>query len=148
MTRLRDLGFGTGATGPHNAITDGAGVQVGHVDIHTADLATGLTAVVPYPTDIAERKLFIGRFAVDGGAAMTGLGVAEDFGTFSSPIVLAPAPAVGQVYEGVEASGRQERHWDGRGDAGLLTPGVYVYRIEVDADAGNAVRTGVISVVY
>lgn len=55
---------------------------------------------------------------------------------------------VGQVYEGVEASGRQERHWDGRGDAGLLTPGVYVYRIEVDADAGNAVRTGVISVVY
>jgi D-aminopeptidase len=105
MTRLRDLGFGAGATGPHNAITDVAGVQVGHVDIRTADLATGLTAVVPYPTDIAERKLFIGRFAIDGGAAMTGLGVAEDFGTFSSPIVLAPAPAVGQVYEGLIAYG-------------------------------------------
>lgn len=105
MTRLRDLGFGTGIIGSYNAITDVDGVQVGHVDIRTAGLVTGLTAVVPYPADIAERKLFIGRFAVDGGAATTGLGVAEDFGTFSSPIVLAPAPLVGQVYEGLIAYG-------------------------------------------
>ena len=105
MIRLRDLGFAAAAAGPHNAITDVEGVQVGHVDIRTADLATGLTAVVPYLAHIAERKLFIGRFAVDGGAAMTGLGVAEDFGTFSSPIVLAPAPVVGQVYEGLIAYG-------------------------------------------
>jgi len=38
-------------------------------DIRAANLRTGITAVVPYAPDIAERKLFIGRFAVDGGDA-------------------------------------------------------------------------------
>lgn len=87
------------AAGPHNAIVDVAGVSVGHVDIRTPDLHTGLTAIVPYPASVEERKLFIGRFSIDGGDAMSGLGVAEDFGTFSSPIVLAPTPVVGRVYE-------------------------------------------------
>ena len=107
MRRLRDLGLelGGGEPGPHNAITDVAGVSIGHADIRTVDLHTGITAIVPYPTEVAERKLFIGRFAVDGGDAMSGLGVAEDFGTFSSPIVLAPAPVVGRVYEALISYG-------------------------------------------
>jgi len=100
--------------GPHNAIVDVAGVSVGHVDIRTPDLHTGLTAVVPYPPTVAERKLFIGCFSIDGGDAMSGLGVAEDFGTFSSPIVLAPVPVVGRVYESLI------RHSLGR-DPGLST---------------------------
>ena len=102
------------AAGPHNAIVDVAGVSVGHVDIRTADLSTGLTAIVPYPATVEERKLFIGRFSIDGGDAMSGLGVAEDFGTFSSPIVLAPTPVVGRVYESLI------RHSLGR-DTGLST---------------------------
>ena len=102
------------AAGPHNAIVDVAGVSVGHVDIRTSDLHTGLTAVVPYPSTVVERKLFIGRFSIDGGDAMSGLGVAEDFGTFSSPIVLAPSPVVGRVYEALI------RHSLGR-DTGLST---------------------------
>lgn len=93
MNRARD------AAGPHDAIVDVPGVRVGHVDIRTAGLHTGLTAIVPYPPGVVERKLFIGRFSIDGGDAMSGLGVAEDFGTFSSPIVLAPSPVVGRVYE-------------------------------------------------
>lgn len=107
MNRLRELGLSLGdyLPGPHNAITDVQGVSVGHADIRTAGLRTGVTAVVPYPTEIAERKLFIGRFAVDGGDAMSGLGVAEDFGTFSSPIVLAPNPVVGRVYEAMISYG-------------------------------------------
>ena len=80
------------AAGPHNAIVDVAGVSVGHVDIRTPDLHTGLTAIVPYPASVEERKLFIGRFSIDGGDAMSGLGVAEDFGTFSSPIVPCSVP--------------------------------------------------------
>ena len=87
MNRSRPAGD---AAGPHNAIVDVAGVSLGHVNIRTSDLHTGLTAIVPYPAAVAERKLFIGRFSIDGGDAMSGLGVAEDFGTFSSPIVLAP----------------------------------------------------------
>ena len=102
------------AAGPHNAIVDVTGVSVGHVDIRTPDLHTGLTAIVPYPASVEERKLFIGRFSIDGGDAMSGLGVAEDFGTFSSPIVLAPTPVVGRVYESLI------RHSLGR-DTGLST---------------------------
>ena len=102
------------AAGPHNAIVDVAGVSVGHVDIRTPDLHTGLTAILPYPASVEERKLFIGRFSIDGGDAMSGLGVAEDFGTFSSPIVLAPTPVVGRVYEALI------RHSLGR-DTGLST---------------------------
>ena len=110
------------AAGPHNAIVDVAGVSVGYVDIRTPDLRlssgqslhTGLTAIVPYPASVGERKLFIGRFSIDGGDAMSGLGVAEDFGTFSSPIVLAPTPVVGRVYESLI------RHSLGR-DTGLST---------------------------
>lgn len=111
MNRARPAGA---AAGPHDAIVDVAGVSVGHVDIRTPDLHTGLTAIVPYPAAVAERKLFIGRFSIDGGDAMSGLGVAEDFGTFSSPIVLAPTPVVGRVYEALI------RHSLGR-DPGLST---------------------------
>jgi D-aminopeptidase len=74
-------------------------VRVGQVEVVQAGLRTGITAVVPYPPQVEERKLFIGRWAVDGGDILSGLGVAEDFGTFSSPVVLAPAPAKGRVYE-------------------------------------------------
>ena len=116
MSRLNGLGLSLGDTdsGPHNAITDVSGVSVGHADLRTVDLCTGVTAVVPYPKEIAERKLFIGSFAVDGGQEMSGLQVAEDFGTFSSPIVFAPAPAVGQIYEGMIRNGLER-------DPGLTT---------------------------
>jgi len=103
VTRLRDLGIGIGrfTVGERNAITDVPGVSVGHVEIGENGLCTGITAVVPYPPRAGKRRLFIGRWALDGDDRMTGLGVAEDFGTFSSPIVLTPAPAVGRTYDGL-----------------------------------------------
>ncbi|SVE53795.1 uncharacterized protein METZ01_LOCUS506649, partial [marine metagenome] len=59
------INIGDYLPGRQNAITDIRGVSVGHADIRAANLRTGITAVVPYVPDIAERKLFIGRFAVD-----------------------------------------------------------------------------------
>jgi D-aminopeptidase len=47
------------------------------------------------------RRFFAGRYALDGGDGFTGLGVTEDFGALSTPIVLAPAVAVGKVYDGL-----------------------------------------------
>ena len=55
---------------------------------------------------------------------------------------------VRQVYEGMEASGRRERTWDGRGENGPLPPGVYLYRVQVDADSRRAEASGVIHVAY
>ena len=155
------------AAGPHNAIVDVAGVSVGHVDIRTSDLRlssgrslhTGLTAIVPYPASVAERKLFIGRFSIDSGDAMSGLGVAEDFGTFSSPIVLAPSPVVGRVYEALirHSLGRDtglstEAGWPpvvvGIDDTAVNDPALvrkvltHTHADEALASAGSAVPTG------
>ena len=99
--RLRDLGIGVGRldVGENNAITDVDGVGVAQVEIVGDGLHAGITAVVPYPAEVGKRQLFIGRYALDGGDVLTGLGVAEDFGTFSTPIVLAPRPSAGRVYD-------------------------------------------------
>lgn len=101
MKRLRDLGLGVGQKdpGPHNAIVDVPGVGVGHVQIRQDNLCTGITVVAPYPAPVEKRRFFVGIHALDAGNTMTGLGVGEDFGTFSSPIVLAPEPAVGRLYD-------------------------------------------------
>ena len=59
--RARDVGIRIGplATGPHNAITDVAGVRVGHVTLNSGDgpwqigygpVRTGVTAIVPATT--------------------------------------------------------------------------------------------------
>lgn len=48
-----------------------------------------------------------------------------------------------------DASGRYARIWDGRDDYGqLVTPGIYLYRLEVNADAGSSARAGTVHVVY
>ena len=101
--RLSDLGLRIGhlEPGPNNALSDVDGVTTGHLAVDQDGLYSGLTAVMPHPPQVERRRLYMGRYALDGGDGMTGLGVEEDFGTFSSPIVLAPAPAVGRVYEGL-----------------------------------------------
>ncbi len=55
---------------------------------------------------------------------------------------------VRRVYEGPASSGGHEHRWDGRGDSGALPPGVYLYRVTVDADSRRAGRTGVVTVAY
>ena len=95
--RLRDLDLSTGRlpTGLHNAITDVPGVRVGHA----LGAVGGVTAVLPW--DASPRRCFVGRWSLDGGDDLTGLNMAEDFGALSAPLLLAPAPAVGRVYDGV-----------------------------------------------
>lgn len=116
MSRLRDLGVAVGRlpAGMENAITDVEGVMVGHAEVGERGLRSGITAVLPYPPEVERRRLCVGRWSLDGGDGLTGLGVAEDFGTFSSPIVLAPAAAVGAVYDALI------QHGLGR-DSGLST---------------------------
>ena len=103
--RLRDLGIGIGrlSQGPNNDINDVPGVRTGYVDVDEAGLATGITVLTPYQS--SPRRVFIGRYALDGGDGMSGLGVTEDFGAISTPIVLAPAAAVGAVYDAVISRG-------------------------------------------
>ena len=101
MSRLRDLDLVVGrlTPGARNAITDVAGVRVGQVHLLHPPLRSGITGVMPHPLVVTRRRLFVGRWALDGGPGMTGLGVAEDLGTLSSPILLAPAAVAGRVYD-------------------------------------------------
>ncbi|MCC7264209.1 MAG: P1 family peptidase [Candidatus Latescibacteria bacterium] len=101
--RLRELGLKVGglSVGPRNSIADVAGVSVGHAAIEGEGLCCGLTAVLPYPLEVKERRLYLGHWAADGGGPLTGQQVMEDFGIFSSPIVLAPPAAMGRIYEGL-----------------------------------------------
>jgi len=97
--RLSDLGLRPGRLdrGPANAITDVPGVRVGQAATRQGGSAVGVTAIVPYGA--APRPVATGLYAVDGGGGMTSLGVVEDFGTASAPVVLASAAAVGAAYE-------------------------------------------------
>ena len=56
---------------------------------------------------------------------------------------------VRQVYAGENTSGRFVRLWDGRDEQGMLVePGLYFYRVQVEADAGTVTRQGAVGVAY
>ena len=57
--------------------------------------------------------------------------------------------SLGVVVEETAASGRFTTQWNGRDASGnTMAPGLYILRLSVDADKGEAVRQAVISVVY
>jgi len=103
--RLRDLGITIGslASGRHNTIVDVPDIRVGHAQVEGDGPCTGITVVIPYPG--RSRPVFIGRYGLDGGDGMTGLGITEDFGVISTPLVLAPAAAIGAVYDALISYG-------------------------------------------
>ena len=71
-----------------------------------------------------------------------------------------PAPVFFEIYDltgrrvrqglaSADQSGRFARIWDGRDQAGFtVEPGLYLYQVQVDADAATFQRQGVVSVVY
>ncbi len=94
-------------SGPKNCLTDVSGVHVGHSTLAEGEVQTGLTVILPYPLSQRNRKLFIGSFAHGNWNEWTGLHVAQDFGTFSSPIVLCNATTVGIAYDALITFGHQ-----------------------------------------
>ncbi len=56
---------------------------------------------------------------------------------------------VRQVYAGADGIGEYERAWDGRDEAdSLVPPGIYLYRVSVDADREKVEKTGVVYATY
>ncbi|MBC8228552.1 P1 family peptidase, partial [bacterium] len=73
--RARDLGIKIGIyeTGRYNAITDVAGVKVGHVTLNSGDsVRTGVTAIIPRD-DIWINKLFAASYIINGNGEATGI---------------------------------------------------------------------------
>lgn len=89
--RARDLGVVVGPlrTGRHNAITDVAGIQVGHTTIDNgADLHTGVTAVVPSQLGPGRWTLPAAVYCGNGHGKLVGTTQVDELGVLESPIVL------------------------------------------------------------
>ena len=89
-SRARDLGIKIGIyePGKYNAITDVAGVKVGHVTLHYGEsVRTGVTAVIPRD-DIWVNKVFGAGHIINGNGEATGLAWTNEAGWIESPIML------------------------------------------------------------
>jgi D-aminopeptidase len=99
--RARDLGVivGEHPTGPDNAITDVAGVRVGHTTLDepgSPGIHTGVTVVVPHD-DIWHEPVFAGAHRLNGSGEMTGLEWIRESGELTSAIGLTNTHSVGVV---------------------------------------------------
>jgi len=89
--RTRDAGIVTGIlpTGTLNAITDVAGVQVGHTTlIRGDDLRTGVTAVLPHVRNLFREKVPGAVFVGNGFGKLTGSTQVNELGEIETPILL------------------------------------------------------------
>jgi D-aminopeptidase len=104
--RARDLGLSPGVfpPGPLNAITDVAGVRVGHVTLIQGDsVRTGVTAVVPAEGNLFQNKVPGAVFVGNAFGKLAGSTQVDELGTIETPIVLTNTLNVGTAMEGVIA---------------------------------------------
>jgi D-aminopeptidase len=109
--RARDLGVPfDGTPGPLNAITDVAGVAVGHatlisgegkLQIGVGPVRTGVTAVLPRGKDSMNDPVFAGWWSLNGNGEMTGTTWVEESGFLEGPVMITNTHSVGIVRDAV-----------------------------------------------
>ncbi len=116
--RARDLGIRIGRMepGPRNAITDVAGVRVGHTTIVRGDgplkvgegpVRTGVTVIVPHDGDVWREPVFAGSHRLNGNGELTGLEWIREHGLLGGAIAITNTHSVGVVHDAlVEAAAR------------------------------------------
>jgi D-aminopeptidase len=105
--RARDLGIriGTGEPGPLNAITDVAGVRVGHRTIVRGDdgakdaVRTGVTTIFPHDADPWSAPVYAGTHILNGYGELIGVNTIREWGILESPIVLTSSLLIGKAYD-------------------------------------------------
>lgn len=89
--RLRDHGIEIGILkpGPLNAITDVAGVKVGHVTLIEGDtIRTGVTAILPHGGNLFQEKVPAAIYIGNGFGKLAGYSQVKELGNIETPIVL------------------------------------------------------------
>ena len=102
--RVRDLGIRPGvlSPGPLNAITDVAGVRVGHVTLREGKAVnTGVTVVIPHTGNLYQDKVPAGFFVGNGYGKFAGSTQIEELGEIETPIVLTNTLSVAEGIKGV-----------------------------------------------
>jgi D-aminopeptidase len=124
--RARDLGIriGLGTPGPHNAITDVAGVTVGHTTLIRGDgplvvgqgpVRTGVTVVCPRGAGGWREPVFAGCHRLNGNGELTGLEWVRESGLLTTPVAITNTHSVGVVRDALVAASierdRREAYW-------------------------------------
>ncbi len=100
--RARDIGIapGAGSPGPLNAITDVAGVTVGHTTLVSGDtVRTGVTVVLPHSGNVFREKVPGAVFVGNAFGKLAGSTQVDELGTIESPIVLTNTLSVGSALD-------------------------------------------------
>ena len=111
--RARALGVPfDGTPGPLDAITDVAGVTVGHVTLIEGEgklvvgqgpVRTGVTAILPRGRASLDDPVFAGWFALNGAGEMTGTTWLEESGFLEGPVMITNTHSVGVVRDAIIA---------------------------------------------
>lgn len=102
--RAREIGLAPGVfePGPKNAITDVAGVSVGHATIVQGDsIRTGVTVIVPHPGNVFQDKVPGAVFVGNAFGKLAGSTQVDELGTIETPIGLTNTLSVGAVMDGL-----------------------------------------------
>src|SRR5512146_2190417 len=107
--RARDLGIGLGRfkPGKGNALTDVAGVKVGHstivrgaagpLKVGKGPVRTGVTAILPNPANVFQDRVVGGGFILNGAGEVSGMTQLLEWGLVETPIFLTNTLSVGAV---------------------------------------------------
>ena len=125
--RARDIGIRIGRLepGPGNAITDVAGVRVGHTTLISGEgplrvgqgpVRTGVTVIVPHDGDIWTEPVFAGAHRLNGNGELTGLEWIRESGLLAGAIGITNTHSVGVVRDALieaaaEARGGGDDFW-------------------------------------
>lgn len=89
-------------TGAQNAITDVAGVQVGHLTkLDGEEIRTGVTAILPHTGNLFQEKVPAAVFVGNGFGKLAGTTQIEELGNIESPIILTNTLSVAAGIQGV-----------------------------------------------
>jgi len=111
-SRLRDYGLsiGTLPTGPLNAITDVAGVKVGHTTLISGSgklepgkgpIRTGVTVILPHDDNLFREKVRAACYTINGTGKICGLEEVRELGLIEAPIGLTGTLNVGLVCDAI-----------------------------------------------
>ena len=147
--RARDLGIaiGEGIPGPNNAITDVAGVRVGHTTLVSGEgslvvgkgpVRTGVTVIVPHDGDVWFEPIFAGTATLNGNGELTGLEWIRESGLLTGAIGITNTNDVGKVRDALVGSAAAKH--DPRSSYWALPVAGETYDGQLNDIAGGHVR--------
>ncbi len=102
--RIRDLGYAPGVLSPgsNNAITDVAGVKVGHRTLIEGEaIRTGVTAILPHAGNLFRLKVPAAVVVGNGFGKAAGFLQVRELGNLETPIILTNTLSIGTAVQAV-----------------------------------------------